>query len=247
MGAFVGAMFAMGLSPAGIRERCYQELVVRRPLGDYAVPITSLVRGGRARAMLARTFGTEPAIEELAREFYCVSCDLVTGEQVIHRSGPLHEAVAASMCLPGIFAPIRQADGLLVDGGVLDSLPVGPMAATMEGPIVAVDVGRRFTPARAPAGRGARIAARWTAARADTTMPAHAHLPTIKETLARALVLGSIESAKRARQRADLVVEPDTGTCEMLDFGRLDAMVEAGRRAAREALADGAVLETVTR
>jgi NTE family protein len=241
MGAFVGAMFAMGLSPAGIRERCHQELVARRPLGDYAVPITSLVRGGRARAMLARVFGTEPAIEELAREFYCVSCDLVRGEQVIHRSGPLHEAVAASMCLPGIFAPIRQADGLLVDGGVLDSLPVGPMAATMEGPIIAVDVGRRFAPPRAPAGRGARIAARWTAARVDTTMDAQGHLPTIKETLARALVLGSIESAKQARQRADLVVEPETGSCEMLDFGRLDDMVEAGRRAARKTLADAAV------
>ncbi|MGH2978987.1 MAG: patatin-like phospholipase family protein [Solirubrobacterales bacterium] len=246
MGAFVGAMFAMGLSPAGIRARCHEELVVRRPLGDYAVPITSLVRGGRARAMLARTLGPEPAIEELEREFFCVSCDLVTGEQVIHRSGPVAEAVAASMCLPGIFTPVRQAGSLLVDGGVLDSLPVGPMAATNEGPIVAVDVGRRFDHARAPAGRGARIAARWTAARTGTAVGAPGHMPTIKETLARSLVLGSIESARASRRRADVVVEPDTGTCEMLDFGRLDEMVEAGRRAAREALAADPRLRSLT-
>ena len=153
------------------------------------------------------------------------------------------EAVAASMCLPGIFTPIRQAGSLLVDGGVLDSLPVGPMAATMEGPILAVDVGRRFDHARAPAGRGARIAARWTAAR---TGAGQAHLPTIKETLARSLVLGSIESAKAARLRADVVVEPETGTCDMLDFGRLDEMVEAGRRATRQALADDPVLRALT-
>jgi NTE family protein len=245
MGAFVGAMFAMGLSPAGIRARCHEELVVRRPLGDYAMPITSLVRGGRARAMLARTLGPEPAIEELEREFFCVSCDLVTGEQVIHRSGLVVEAVAASMCLPGIFTPIRRAGSLLVDGGVLDSLPVGPMAETMEGPIVAVDVGRRFDHARAPAGRGARIAARWAAARTGTVTAGQAQVPTIKETLARSLVLGSIESARAARRRADVVVEPDTGTCDMLDFGRLDAMVEAGRRAARAALTDDPVLSAL--
>jgi NTE family protein len=245
MGAFVGAMFAMGLSPAGIRARCHEELVVRRPLGDYAVPITSLVRGGRARAMLARTLGPEPEIEELAREFFCVSCDLVTGEEVVHRSGPVAEAVAASMCLPGIFAPIRQAGSLLVDGGVLDSLPVRPMAETMEGPIVAVDVGRRFDHARPQAGRGARIAARWAAARTGAAVSGDAHLPTIKENLARSLVLGSIESARAARRSADVVVEPDTGTCEMLDFARLDEMIEAGRRAARLTLAEAPTLQAL--
>jgi predicted acylesterase/phospholipase RssA/CRP-like cAMP-binding protein len=245
MGAFIGAMFAMGLSPTDIRARCHRELVVGRPLSDYAIPVTSLLRGGRARSMLTRTLGPEPAIEELDREFFCVSSDLVTGEQVVHRSGPLHEAVAASMCLPGIFEPIQRAGSLLVDGGVLDSLPVEPMAATVEGPIVAVDVGRRFEHARAPASRGARIAARWAAARAPATST-RTPVPTIKETLARSLVLGSIESAKRARRRASLVVEPDTGGCEMLDFGRLDEMVEAGRRAARETLADDVLLRSLT-
>lgn len=238
MGAFVGAMFAMGLSPAGIRARCHEELVVGRPLGDYAVPINSIVRGGRARAMLVRTFGPEPAMEELERDFFCVSSDLVAGEQVIHRTGPLHEAVAASMCLPGVFTPIRRGGTLLVDGGVLDSLPVAPMAAVMEGPIVAVDVGRRFDRTRAPAGRAARVAARWAAARTG----AEGRVPTIKETLARSIVLGSIESAAKARSRADVVIEPDTGTCDMLDFRQLDEMVEAGRRAGRRALAADSVM-----
>jgi predicted acylesterase/phospholipase RssA len=112
------------------------------------------------------------------------------------------------------------------------------MAAAAEGPIVAVDVGRKFGHVRAQRGRSARIAARWEAARAGVPVDGQPpQLPTIKETLARSLVLGSIETAKASRQRADVVVEPDTGACEMLDFGRLDEMVAAGRRAAREALA----------
>jgi NTE family protein len=222
MGAFVGGMFAMGLSPGEIQARCREELVVGRPLSDYAVPVTSLLRGGRARAMLRRTFGST-TIEELERDFLCVSCDLVKGAQVIHRRGPLYEAVAASMCLPGLFAPMAREGRLLVDGGVLDSLPVGPMALTPEGPIVAVDVGRRFEHSR-PHGRLGQSRGR-------------AALPTVKETLARSIVLGSIDGAAAARAQADLLIEPETGTCAMLDFKRLDEMVAAGRSAARAALA----------
>jgi predicted acylesterase/phospholipase RssA len=110
---------------------------------------------------------------------------------------------------------------------------------------VAVDVGRRFDHARAPAGRGARIAARWTAARTGVPVEGEAQLPTIKETLARSLVLGSIESARASRRRADVVIEPDTGACEMLDFARLAEMVEAGRRAGRHALAHDAMLRSL--
>jgi predicted acylesterase/phospholipase RssA len=216
MGAFVGAMFAMGMSPEEIHDRCRQEFVVRHPLGDYGIPTHSLLRGERARSMLRRTF-SDANIEELPREFFCVSCDLVSGERIVHRSGRLAEAVEASMCLPGVFAP-RARDGmLLVDGGVLDSLPVETMAATAEGPVVAVDVGRRFTPPpprRRPGGRPA--------------------LPPLKETLARSIVLGSIDTAKRAHARADVVIEPVTGDCGMLDFSRLDEMVAAGRVAAQE-------------
>jgi NTE family protein len=216
MGAYVGAMFAMGMAPAAIHERCRQEFVERRPLGDYGIPTHSLLRGDRARSMLTRTFG-DTTIEELPREFFCVSCDLVSGEQVLHRSGKLADAVGASMCLPGVFAP-RARDGmLLVDGGVLDSLPVETMAATAEGPVVAVDVGRRF---QQPPPRRLR-----------RDRPA---LPPLKETLARSIVLGSIDTANRARLRADVLIEPVTGDCGMLDFSRLDEMVAAGRRAVHE-------------
>ena len=214
MGAFVGAMFAMGMSPAEIRDRCHEELVHRRPLSDYAVPTTSLLRGGRARSMLVRTFRETTTFAELARDYFCVSCDLVSGEQVVHRRGTLYEAVAASMCLPGVFAPLPRDGKLLVDGGVLDSLPVEVMAATAEGPILAVDVGRRFE--RAPARRFRR------------SQPA---VPVLKETLARSIVLGSLDAAHSARLRADVLIEPDSGACGMLEFTQLDAMIAAGRRA----------------
>jgi predicted acylesterase/phospholipase RssA len=219
MGAYIGGMLAMGMDPSEIYDRCRREFVARSPLGDYTVPAHSILRGERARAMLTRTFG-DITIEELPREFFCVSCDLFSGEQVVHRTGSLRAAVEASMCLPGVFPPRPRNGMLLVDGGVLDSLPVEAMAATAEGPVIAVDVGRRFQPPPPRRLRRGRPA-----------------LPPLKETLARSIVLGSIDAANRARSRADVVIEPETGDCGMLEFSRLDDMVAAGREAARGQLA----------
>jgi predicted acylesterase/phospholipase RssA len=70
-----------------------------------------------------------------------VSCDLIAREAVLHRTGTVVDAVYPSLAIPGVFPPVATPDGrLLVDGGVLDNLPVATMARTGEGPVIAVDV-----------------------------------------------------------------------------------------------------------
>jgi NTE family protein len=115
---------------------------------------------------------------------------------------------------------VRSGGRLLVDGGVLDNLPVDVMIDLDEGPVIAIDVMR---PPRA-VGRAA---------------PA---VPSIHETLLRAALLGSSRSADRNRARAHLVVAPDVRGIGMLDFGRLDAIVEAGRVAAEAVVEDAVAL-----
>src|SRR5205823_1263815 len=73
------------------------------------------------------------------------SCDLIAREAVVHRTGPVVDAVYSSLAIPGVFPPVATADGqLLVDGGVLDNLPVATMARTGEGPAIAVEVTGRM-------------------------------------------------------------------------------------------------------
>ena len=81
------------------------------------------------------------------------------------------------MSIPGLVPPVRLAGTLLVDGGVLNNLPIDHMAETGEGPVVAVDVIRRLEP----------------------TGDEEPELPSITETLARATVLASVERAERNR------------------------------------------------
>ena len=212
MGALIAAMYALGMEPDEIDARCYEEWVRRRPLTDYRVPRHSLIKGARIEAMLRRNL--PGLVEDLERDFFCVSGDLVSGELVVHRQGELCVAVGASMSLPGLVEPLRLDDRLLVDGGVLNNLPVDVMAERSEGPIVAVDVTQRFR-ARA--------------------VDEHS-LTGLGETLTRALLLGSADIDRLARAHADLVIAPADDGVGMLEFHQLDRVRLAGRRAAVSAL-----------
>ena len=214
MGAFIGALLAQGAEPAAIDARCYEEWVRRRPLSDYTLPRVSLLRGARVAAMVRRSL--PGCIEDLPRPFYCVSTDLIGGTLTIHRRGELARAVGASMSLPGIVPPVHLAESLHVDGGVLDNLPVAPMAAQEEGPVIACDVSR-------------------SGQRAETA-GASVRAPSLTETLMLVLQLASASSIEQARTRADLVVTPAGESVGRLEFHAIDVMRDAGRRAALAAL-----------
>jgi predicted acylesterase/phospholipase RssA len=216
MGSFIAAMAAAGWRPDEIRDRCHEELVRRSPFNDYTIPRVALIRSRKAGRMLERLFG-ELTIEELAKPLFTVSADLLSSRLVVHRRGSVLEAVGASMSIPGLVPPLPRGGRLLVDGGVLNNLPVDAMADSAEGPIVAFDVVRRLEPSGTE----------------------DAPLPSIMETLARATVLGSVERAAQNRELALLVVEPDVQDVALRDFRALDRAIEAGRVAARTALDAG--------
>ena len=216
MGAFVGALWAGGLRGDALLARCREEIVTRRPFNDYTVPRVALIRGQKARAMFTRVFG-DSRIEELRLDFFCVSCDLRTAELVVHRQGRIRDAVGFSMALPGLAPPVLSGGRLLVDGGVVDNMPVRTMVETGEGPVIAVDVvGRRYRPAPGP--------------------PYSGGLPGIGETLSRAMLLGSSQTAELSRAAARLVIAPDLADVGLLAFQQIDRLVASGRRGTELAL-----------
>jgi NTE family protein len=217
MGAFIAAMVAVGWTPERMLDVCRTEVMQRAPFSDYTLPRYALIRARRAESMLRRLFG-DAAVEELARPLFTVSADLLSGQMVVHRDGPLVEAVGASMAIPGLAPPVSYRAQLLVDGGILNNLPIDLMVADEPGPVVAVDVMRQI-------------------ASDEPNANARTPLPTILETLSRATVLGSVQRAETNRRLAAILVTPDVQHIALRDFRHLDRAIEAGRRAAEEALA----------
>jgi NTE family protein len=226
----VAGSVAAGFEPNALYARFEEHFLHANPSNDYTIPAIALLRGRKARRILADVLGSR-RIEELPRSFFCLSCDLVARRPVVHRTGPLTDAVYASLAIPGIFPPLLRDDArVLVDGGILDNLPVETMDATREGPVIASDVtdpdGRWAAARRRPPGRIGRVVA-------GTDEP----LPSLGETLFRTFTLGSIDTAEAAHRHADLVIVPPVAGIPLMDWKRLARLRDLGRRAAETALA----------
>jgi EmrB/QacA subfamily drug resistance transporter len=213
MGSVIAAFIASGMDATGVDACSYEYFVRNTPLGDYTVPSRSLIRGRRTDRLLEAAFG-DLHIEELPREFRCVSVDLFGRQKVVHRSGRLSSAVAASLRIPGLFPPVVLDGTVHVDGGVLDNLPVSALDHT-EGPLIAVNIGS------GGGSGGARDRVR---------------VPGIGDTLMRTMMMASGDAAEDAMATADLVIRPSGGGVGLLEWHQIDRMREAGREAALAAL-----------
>lgn len=211
LGAVMGAFLATGRSAAELDATCYRFMVKHAIMGDYTLPRASLLRGARIDDALAEIFG-DLTIEALALPFACVSVDLVSRQQVVHRRGSLVQALAASSRLPGILPPYRHDDGgVHVDGGLVNNLPVDLLTGPL-GPVIAVQVGGLpGLDVEAARVRSGRLG--------------------IPETIMRSMMLASDNANEAAIARADVLIRPDTSSATLTEFFQIDALREAGRAA----------------
>jgi predicted acylesterase/phospholipase RssA len=238
MGAFVGGLLALGHDGAAMDACCYEEWVRRNPINDYTLPRTALIKGHKAEAMLERTFG-EAHLEELARPFYCVSVNLRGNRLVIDRDGPMVDAVGASMTLPLIAPPMRREDRLLIDGSLLDNLPLAPMSEAGEGPVLAIDIKGGEERSRSDARAAKDSFAQALPADGELAdRPHRRRLPALPETMARIALLSSANTDEAARRLADMTIPVRVPGVGLLEFHQIDQAREAGRQAALAALND---------
>ena len=144
MGGIIASSMAMGWDMDTIEDRIHKCFVTTNPLSDYTFPLQGLVRGRKVEEMLKNTFGNMQ-ISDLWLPFFCVSTNLTNAMGHIHDQGDLSEALRASISLPGILPPVCKPEGLLVDGGVINNLPVIEISKNCHGPIIAVDISRELS------------------------------------------------------------------------------------------------------
>lgn len=221
-GCIMAAAYASGLDAQRVVDLCYEEFVRNNPYNDYTIPMVSLVRGRKTDRALRRHFGAIH-MEELPRHFRCVSTDLQRRETVVHRTGDLTDAVMSSLSIPGLFPPRVDGQRLLVDGGVLDNLPVHVLTGRDEGPVIAVNIGM-----------GGELGP--VVEQGNSRPPRPPRVPALGETLMRSMTVGSGGAVQKARDLGAIVVTPSSMGVGLLEFHQLDRMVESGRQAGRALL-----------
>lgn len=117
---------------------------------EFGIPHGGLIEGRKVAEFLREMLPVE-RIENLPLPYAAVATDIETAAEVVFSSGSLHEALRASISIPGVFSPVRIGGRLLVDGGVVNPLPVNVARAMGATHVVAVNINNAL---RAPAPDG---------------------------------------------------------------------------------------------
>ncbi|WP_066252550.1 patatin-like phospholipase family protein [Neobacillus drentensis] len=139
MGALVASFYGAGID----MERLYKLSTAfkRKYFLDFTVPKMGFISGKKVKEFI-KVFTHGKNIEELDIPIGIVATDLLTGEKVVFQTGPVSDAVRASISIPGIFVPEKYNGRILVDGGVSDRVPVSVAKEMGADIVIAVDVSR---------------------------------------------------------------------------------------------------------
>ena len=234
IGAAMGSCRALDLDSATRLKWATTGFIDSGNLFPPTVPLLSYSTARKVRQLLEDPSHLgDRAIEETWLPFFCVSANLTRAKVVVHDRGSLAAAVRASLSLPGIFPPVRQGSDFLVDGGVLNNLPVDIMRSRPGiGVVIAVDLsvdeevhaadGYRETPS------GWRLLADRLARRLNTKVPPLSL--NVLNVLMRAKDLAAIEVQRHllADYPPDVLIRPDVSRSSMFDFRSAGHLVEVG-------------------
>lgn len=234
IGALMAAAVALEWEDDIVHQIFHRSFVASNPINDYTLPLVSLVAGRKASRRLREEFG-EGDIEDLALPFYCVSADLADGCAVVHTEGSLWRALRGSIAIPGVLPPVCQGGKVLVDGGVIDNLPVEAMRELNLGPVIGVDIAGHH--ALATELEEIDLPPLWQLlGRRWRGLPRRSGILSI---LLRAGMVNSATTAERNAALSSLMLTPPVDRIDLLDWQRFETAIEIGYRYTRERLAEG--------
>ena len=238
IGAVAAFMCAMGWDHEE-RMRRAPDFFSRRLVLQPTLPLVSLSSARRLTRLIAdETRGR--SVEDLWLRYFSVSTNLSRAAQLVHDRGDLATAVRASVSLPGILPPVRHGSDLLVDGGLLNNLPIDVMQEVMgAGRVVAVDLRRQveltMQAAVGPALSGWQVLARRAWRGREPFDP-----PGIGAVLMRAVELAGLLNDRAVLEGPglDLCLYPPSGGLATLDFRGAPVLVDQAYRYTLDRLAE---------
>lgn len=249
IGSLVGAAYVAGRLDD--LKGWVESLTWQNVVGLLDVTVNGGLIKGEKLLKFFRSHFEDIAIEQLPMPFGAVATDLASGREIWLRSGSVIEAVRASIALPGLFTPVMRDGVLLVDGGLVNPVPVSLCRAMGADIVIAVDlnsdlVGRRLrkrpVPAasvksdrerdtvlgRLQAGIGAWRSGLWPGS----------DMPSMVDVITSSLNIMQVHitRSRLAGEPADIMITPRLADLALMEFHRATPAIEEGRDAAKVAL-----------
>jgi len=234
MGGLLGASMAMGHSVEQVTKLA-ERFSNKKALFDYTLPLASILMSKKLTFFCKTVFG-DHRIEDLWIPFFCVSSNLSTGREVVHRRGPLWYAIRTTVSLPGVFAPVPTNEGqLLTDGAVLNNFPVDIMREKLgwQAELIGINVGQ-INEMPHDYDYGTTLSGWKVLMNRVNPLRSSKVFPRLVETLLRSTDIKGIERLEMFKQQLDLLIEPDVSEISLLDFKAYASIADIGYEAARE-------------
>ncbi len=203
-GSLIGGLYALGQELKYLRKLATN--IKWEHLTDLTLPRRGLVAGKRLLDFL-RVITHDKTFDDLLIPFVAVATDIERGEPVILKSGSVAEAIRASSSIPGIYVPFKKEGRLLVDGALVDRIPISLVKEMGADMVIAVDVGFSIGRTR---------------------------LKNIFEIMIQASDIMMREISREGWIDADIIIRPEVAHLPAMDLGLADVMIQAGIDAARK-------------
>ena len=231
MGGLVAAAFATGLNANELEEHAIHTCQTRQliKLMDISPSRRGLLEGNRVKSHLLNWLGDNLFFENLRIPLSLTAVDLHTSQEHIFDHGQLLPAIFSTIAVPGVFAPVPFENKLLVDGGVLDNLPL--LIARKMGADILIAVDVQIDPQRQPV---------------PQTLPAPFHLPRhiqlpelIRDFYWSLLIMSNAQTQQQiSRAKPEILIKPNIppDVDMFLSFTKAPQLIQLGEQAATEAL-----------
>ncbi len=206
MGSLIGAVYANGIDLDMMEQLAIH--LKRNTWLDFTIPKMGFLVGKKAQELVL-LLTHRKKIEELAIPLAVVATDLHTGERVVFTEGPTDLAVRASISIPGIFEPVSWNGKLLVDGGVVDRVPISTVRKMGADVVIAVDVLSRSK---------------------------HVPIHNIFEVISQTLLIMEREILNQKLLYADVMIHPEVSDISLSAFTQIDECIQRGEIAAEQML-----------
>ncbi|MDO9511395.1 MAG: patatin-like phospholipase family protein [Bacteroidales bacterium] len=248
MGALVGGVYALGKMPEFKEWICSLDKIKVFKLIDFTFSTQGLVKGDKVlNAMKAIISDTN--IEDLKIPYAAIATDILNKKEVVFREGSIYKAIRASISIPTVFTPLKVGETLLVDGGIINNIPLKHVKRSPGDLLIAVNVNADipvyrpdFTQKEETAIQSLyrkRLKRFHNYLQKDAEEKEVDHLSyfnLIDKTLS--LMMYQISQLSIEHYAPDLLIKVSRDSCSTFDFFKAEELVEIGRHAAAKSLAE---------
>ncbi|HLF19133.1 MAG TPA: patatin-like phospholipase family protein [Candidatus Omnitrophota bacterium] len=250
MGALVAAIWAVGRSAQEVEQvaREFEDKKALLKLFDPVIPVSGLIGGRLIKHWLRKHLGTK-TFYSTKIPLKIIAYDLIQREEIIINSGSLVDAVRKSIAIPGVMEPVIDGERVIIDGGVLNPLPVNVLTGLGIKKIIAINVLQ--SPEDVSAGHEMEKQQQKELTGVSFLKSPLQYLgflmskglkklltPNISDIIVRTLQASEFVIAEQSSHQADVVIHPDLVGINWFELNKVDQLVAAGEKAAVEALAD---------